>query len=127
MSKPVSGGGAFVLALAGILLFIVLPWLVAESLGVREVILPSLKSVFKTAYELVFSNELAKATLVSLARVNLGFVLAVATAVPLGIFLGRHKVLFRAAEPLIESFRFVVAFAWIPLAILCRFKCRKPV
>ena len=118
MSRPVSGKGSFVLAITGILLFIVLPWLVAENLGVREVILPSLKSVFKTAYELVASNELLKATLVSLARVILGFVLAVVTAVPLGIFLGRHKVLFIAAEPIIESFRFVVAFAWIPLAIL---------
>jgi NitT/TauT family transport system permease protein len=118
MSRPLSARDAFGLAVGGIALFIVLPWLVAEHMGVREVILPPLKSVFRAGAELVASNELAKATLVSLGRVNLGFVLAVLSAVPLGIVLGRHKRLFAAAEPVIESLRFVVAFAWIPLAIL---------
>lgn len=118
MSRPMSGKGSFGLAVGGIALFIVLPWLVAENMGVREVILPPLTSVFRAGVELLGNNELVKATLVSLGRVNLGFVLAVLSAVPLGIFLGRHKLLFIAAEPVIESLRFVVAFAWIPLAIL---------
>jgi ABC-type nitrate/sulfonate/bicarbonate transport system permease component len=117
-AKPLSGRSAFALGLAGVLLLIVLPWLVAESTGVREVILPKLRSVFKTGHELLASNELVKATLVSLVRVNLGFALAVVSAVPLGIVLARYRRLFTAAEPVIESFRFVVAFAWIPLAIL---------
>jgi ABC-type nitrate/sulfonate/bicarbonate transport system permease component len=58
------------------------------------------------------------AALVSLARVNVGFALAVVSAVPIGIVLGRRQAMFIAAEPIIESFRFVVPFAWIPLAIL---------
>lgn len=108
----------FVIALAGILIFIMLPWFAAVHSGVREVILPSLPIMGQTAWELVINNVLLPAALVSLGRVNLGFVLAVISAVPIGIVLARNPRLFIAAEPIIESFRFVVPFAWIPLAIL---------
>lgn len=107
-----------VFGLAGIFLCIVLPWVVAVQSGVRQIILPPIPSMFETAADLISGNVLIPAILVSLGRVNLGFVLAVVTAVPLGIVLGRHRKLFIAAEPIIESFRFVIPFAWIPLAIL---------
>lgn len=118
MSRHLRNWQPLVLGLAGIFLCIVLPWMVAVQSGVRQVILPPIPSMFETAAELVSGNVLIPAILVSLGRVNLGFVLAVATAVPLGIVLGRHRKLFIAAEPIIESFRFVIPFAWIPLAIL---------
>ena len=107
-----------VMGLAGIFLFIVIPWTVAVRMGVRPVILPPIPAIFEAARELISTNALVSAILVSLARVNLGFVLAILTAVPLGIVLGRHQRMFIAAEPMIESFRFVIPFAWIPLAIL---------
>ncbi|MEO7938867.1 MAG: ABC transporter permease [Burkholderiaceae bacterium] len=86
--------------------------------GVREVILPSLPVMARTAWDLITSDVLLPSVLVSLGRVNLGFLLALVSAIPIGIVLGRNPRLFTAAEPLIESFRFVVPFAWIPLAIL---------
>ncbi len=108
----------FLFGVVGVILVLVVPWLIAVRMGVRQVILPAPLAVAQTAVELVSSHVLLPAILVSLARVNVGFVLAVATAVPLGILLGRRQALFTAAEPIIESFRFVVPFAWIPLAIL---------
>jgi ABC-type nitrate/sulfonate/bicarbonate transport system permease component len=106
------------LGMTGVLLFIGLPWVTAVQSGVREVILPSLPVMARTAWDLITSNVLLPAVLVSLGRVNLGFLLALVSAIPIGIVLGRSPRLFTAAEPLIESFRFVVPFAWIPLAIL---------
>ena len=106
------------LGMAGVLMFVVLPWIVAVQSGVREVILPSLLVVGQTAWDLITTNVLLPAMLVSLGRLNLGFLLAMLSAIPIGIVLGRSPRLFIAADPVIESFRFVVPFAWIPLAIL---------
>jgi ABC-type nitrate/sulfonate/bicarbonate transport system permease component len=106
------------LAALGVGLVLLVPWYLAVKLGVRPVILPSIESVADRFARLLETNVLARNTLVSLLRVNLGFLLAVATAVPLGLVLGRSPRLFHASEPLIESFRFVVPFAWIPIAVL---------
>jgi ABC-type nitrate/sulfonate/bicarbonate transport system permease component len=106
------------LAAAGIVLVLLVPWYLAVKLGVRPVILPPIESVATRFARLLETNVLARNTLASLLRVNFGFIAAVATAVPLGLVLGRSPRLFRATEPLIESFRFVVPFAWIPIAIL---------
>jgi ABC-type nitrate/sulfonate/bicarbonate transport system permease component len=94
------------------------PWSLAVHLGARPVILPSIPTIVTTAIDLIRRHTLLWATLVSLGRANAGFALAVATAVPLGIVLGRYRLLLLAAAPVIESFRFVIPFAWIPLAIL---------
>jgi NitT/TauT family transport system permease protein len=102
----------------GIAFVLLLPWYLAVAFGVRPIILPSIGSVVTRFAALLDSNVLIPNTLVSLTRVNLGFLIAVVTALPLGLLLGRSARLFRACEPLIESFRFVVPFAWIPLAIL---------
>jgi len=64
------------------------------------------------------ADVLGPALLVSLGRVSLGFLLAALSAVPLGVVLGRSKRLWLIFEPLVESFRFIIPFAWIPLAIL---------
>src|SRR5688572_13367795 len=110
--RPAALGG---LGVVGLLL---VPWETAVQLGVKPVILPPISSVARAALDLLSSSVLGPAVLVSLARVNAGFLLAAVTAVPLGILLGRSRRLYLAAEPLVESFRFIIPFAWIPLAIL---------
>jgi len=102
----------------GVMAFLLGPWWVAVWLGVKPVILPPIGKVIQSGIDLVKTNVLGPSVLVSLVRVNSGFALAALTAVPLGIVLGRSKRLFLAFEPLIESLRFVIPFAWIPLAIL---------
>jgi ABC-type nitrate/sulfonate/bicarbonate transport system permease component len=110
-------GGAL-LGVLGVALVLLLPWQLAVAFGARPVILPAISAVAERFVALTQAHVLGPATLVSLARVNAGFALAAATAVPLGLLLGRDDRLLAATETLIESFRFVVPFAWIPIAIL---------
>ncbi len=106
------------LGLTGIVALLLAPWTIAVALGVRPIILPPIPTILRTAGSLVADGSLVEAALVSLARVNVGFALALVSAVPIGILLGRYRILFVAAEPAVESFRFVIPFAWIPLATL---------
>jgi NitT/TauT family transport system permease protein len=54
----------------------------------------------------------------SLMRVAVGYVAAVALAVPLGVAMGWHPGMYRALNPLIQMLRPISPIAWIPLAIL---------
>lgn len=106
------------LGAVGVLAVLLVPWQAAVLLGVKPVILPPLSKVLSSAWELARGDVLGPALAVSLARVNGGFVLAALSAVPAGIVLGRSPRLLALTESLVESFRFVIPFAWIPLAIL---------
>jgi ABC-type nitrate/sulfonate/bicarbonate transport system permease component len=106
------------LGAVGVIGGLIVPWSLAVALGVKPVILPPIAKVIRSGVALVESHVLGPALVVSLGRVSLGFLLAALTAVPLGVVLGRSKRLWLVFEPLVESFRFVIPFAWIPLAIL---------
>ena len=54
----------------------------------------------------------------SLFRVTWGYLLAAATAIPLGLFLGYHRRAELAANPAIQILRPISPLAWIPIAIL---------
>jgi NitT/TauT family transport system permease protein len=54
----------------------------------------------------------------SLTRVTLGFVSAAATAIPLGIAIGRYRLVDSIFGPVVEAMRPIPPIAWIPLAIL---------
>src|SRR5499427_4779215 len=102
----------------GVIGGLLIPWYLAVALGVKPVILPPMSKVIHSGISLVQSDVLIPAVLVSLRRVGLGFLLAALTAVPLGVLLGRSRRLWLLFEPLVESFRFIIPFAWIPLAVL---------
>ena len=54
----------------------------------------------------------------SLTRVSLGFVAAALTAVPLGIAIGRYRLVDSIFGPIVEATRPIPPIAWIPLSIL---------
>ncbi len=54
----------------------------------------------------------------SLYRVLLGFLVASATGIPLGIAIGRYKLLDATIGPVVEAMRPIPPIAWIPLSIL---------
>jgi ABC-type nitrate/sulfonate/bicarbonate transport system permease component len=54
----------------------------------------------------------------SLYRIAVGFLLAAAIGIPLGIGMGRSRVLFHAIDPLVEFFRPVPPLAYIPLLVV---------
>ncbi len=63
-------------------------------------------------------RTLMEHTGMSMFRVTLGFTAAVATAVPLGIAIGRYRVVDAILGPVVEAMRPIPPIAWIPLSIL---------
>lgn len=53
----------------------------------------------------------------SLARVGLGFLLAVLVALPLGFVIGQSPLLFQAFNPFIQILKPISPLAWMPLAL----------
>ena len=79
---------------------------------------PRPSRVLAAATRLLASGELLEGLTQSLGRVFLGFAVAAAVAVPLGLAMGAVRAVERNLDPLIESFRAVAAIAILPLAIL---------
>ena len=53
----------------------------------------------------------------SLARVGLGFLLAVLLAVPLGFVIGMSPLIYRALDPFIQILKPISPLAWMPIAL----------
>lgn len=53
----------------------------------------------------------------SLARVALGFVLAMAVAIPLGFLIGMSPLMRKAFDPFIQVLKPISPLAWMPLAL----------
>ena len=65
-----------------------------------------------------FSAQLAKHTWASTVRVLSGFGLAAAVAIPLGVLMGRSKLLSALLDPTINLVRPIPVTAWVPLALI---------
>lgn len=69
-------------------------------------------------YDDSFSGTLWEHLAASTLRVLQGFALAVAVAVPLGVLMGRSRLLFRMLEPTVNLVRPIPVTAWAPLTLL---------
>jgi NitT/TauT family transport system permease protein len=63
-------------------------------------------------------TTLVQHTAISMFRVTLGFGVAAATAIPLGIIIGRYRALNVVLSPVIDAMRPIPPIAWIPISIL---------
>ncbi|MHA1741244.1 MAG: ABC transporter permease [Candidatus Thorarchaeota archaeon] len=63
-------------------------------------------------------RTLMEHTGMSMFRVTLGFTAAIATAIPLGIAIGRYRAVDAVLGPVVEAMRPIPPIAWIPLSIL---------
>lgn len=86
--------------------------------GWSEQVFPDPMKVARSLIELTLNGTLLKNSIASLYRVTAGFYLAVLLGVPLGIILGRVKLLRDIFTPLINFLRPISPLAWIPLAML---------
>lgn len=99
--------------------FIVVVWQLVVTLTKPHVsLLPPPYLVAVGFYELVTSGQLFVHAGVSLARVISAWLLSMLIAVPLGLAMGRSRLIERLVDPVIELFRPISPLAWIPLAIL---------
>lgn len=80
--------------------------------------LPAPMEVANGFVEEVRDGRLSTDLVTSLYRVGIGFALAVALGVPIGLALGHNAALRQAFTPAINFFRNLSPLAWIPFAIL---------
>lgn len=79
---------------------------------------PAPTDVWAALCEFSESGALWRHAAVSLVRLVVAYVVAVATAIPLGLLFGRVVAVHRAVDPLIQLLRPISPIAWFPLAIL---------
>ncbi len=108
----------------GLLLPVVLAWQLLSSLGLLPYYkVPSPFEILMAAQALLLEGLppgylLHRHALESLLRVFLGFFIAAALGIPLGILMGWSKKLRGLLRPFVEVLRPIPPLAWIPIAII---------
>jgi len=85
---------------------------------VRFLNIPAPEEVLARAILVLHSAEFGGHVLMSCRRILFGFVLAAGVAVPLGLLMGRFKILREIVFPVSEVMRPIPAIAWVPMAIM---------
>jgi sulfonate transport system permease protein len=82
------------------------------------VVLPSPWSVAATLVDLVTTSAFWRDVGVSLYEFGAGYLAGVVAGVTVGALMGESRIVRMTLTPVVESLRFIVPFAWIPLTIL---------
>jgi NitT/TauT family transport system permease protein len=91
-------------------------WVAVSATGaVPEQFLPSPAAVWEAGVEMARSGTLATDTWASVRRILIGFGLAIAVSVPLGIVMGTFAAGQALFEPVVGLLRYLPASAFIPL------------
>lgn len=106
------------LTITSIALPLVLWWAVTTFGNVDPKFLPSPGRVLEAFGRLWSTRELLKDTVASLWRVGVGFFLAAALSIPVGLLMGSFASIRALLEPLFGLMRYMPAPAFIPLLIL---------
>ncbi|MCV9934792.1 ABC transporter permease [Boseaceae bacterium BT-24-1] len=107
-----------VVSLASFVVIIVIWWVVATFGSIPAFILPSPVAVVSATLERAVDGLLWSDSLASASRVLIGFLIAAATALPLGILMGASPLARAAAEPLIGFIRYMPVSAFLPLTLI---------
>ena len=110
----------WMMALAAVSLLVPLAvWtLLVVTSAVDPIFLPSPVQVLKAAIEMVSSGSLQQDAWASVRRVGVGFGLAFAVSVPLGLAIGSFRGVAGLFEPAIGLVRYMPASAFIPLLLI---------
>lgn len=111
-----------VLLTPGFLVVIVSLLLLGEALPrlgvVPETLVPTPTLVAKAFLEMLLKQRLLEHLGASLLRFSLGFLLAVATAFPLGVLMGWNHFVRRHALPLFQILAPIPPPAWVPTTVI---------
>ena len=125
VTAPPAGRGHWLKSSSGLALniFAVLAFLFAWNLAttsgwIPPIFLPSPAAVVKEAGKLVNSGDLWISIAASSRRVFLGFAIAAAVAVPLGILMGVWAPAKALMDPFVSLLRPLPSITWIPLTML---------
>jgi NitT/TauT family transport system permease protein len=108
------------LLVAGSVLIPLAAWVALSTSGVVRPAeyLPPPWTVLSTGVEMARSGQLATDVWATVQRVLLGYGLAVAVSMPLGIAMGSLRAVQAATEPMIALLRYLPAAAFIPLLVI---------
>jgi NitT/TauT family transport system permease protein len=79
---------------------------------------PTPYDVFKQAVEVGSSTKFLVNVVYSVRRILLGFAIAIAIGVPLGLMIGKYRRVRDLFMPVIEILRPIPAIAWVPMSIM---------
>ena len=85
---------------------------------VRFTNVPSPLAVYDSFAKAIHDPKFLMHVLLSCRRIIFGFSLAALVAVPLGLVMGRFKVIHEVIFPISEVLRPIPAIAWVPMAIM---------
>lgn len=95
---------------------LLLVWTLA-SFWLGPVLLPSPLAVARQTARLIENGELIRHALTSLRRMTIGFGIALALAIPLGLLMGRSRLFADALLIPVELLRPIAGIAWIPVGL----------
>jgi NitT/TauT family transport system permease protein len=87
-------------------------------LFVRFTNVPSPAAVYESLTRAMHDSKFMMHVMLSCRRILLGFSLAAIVAVPLGLVMGRFKLVHEVVFPVTEILRPIPAIAWVPMAIM---------
>jgi NitT/TauT family transport system permease protein len=118
LQAPISRGLSTGLGVAG-LVSVLLLWSLLTYTGlVDPFFLPSPSEVASAFYDLIVNQGFLGDIGASSGRILVGFGIAAALAIPVGVAVGAFKVVQAVLEPLIGAVRYMPASAFIPLLII---------
>jgi NitT/TauT family transport system permease protein len=88
------------------------------SFHVRFVNVPSPSQVFESFTRAIYDVKFMQHVLLSCRRIFFGFMLAAVVAVPLGLVMGRFRLVRDVVFPVSEVLRPIPAIAWVPMSIM---------
>lgn len=101
------------------LLFLVVLWqAIVTVFDVNPRVFPDVPTVLRAGWGTVVDGSLLAHVAASMWRVSVGTVIALVTAVPLGIAMGVSKGVSDFLTPLFRFFSVLAGIAWIPIATL---------
>lgn len=106
------------LPLAGLLLLLAAWEATVVIYELPMVVLPSPWLVAKTLAELIATVSFWRSVGVSLYEFAAGYAGGVVLGVAVGALMGESRLVRQTLSPVVESLRFIVPFAWIPLTVL---------
>lgn len=81
-------------------------------------LLPGPIAVVQSLFDLIAGGLLLKAVAVSMQRIALGFTISLAIGVPLGLLMGRVRLINDTLGSLVIGLQALPSVCWLPLAIL---------
>jgi len=111
-------GSRPVLAATGLLLVLTVWEAIVIAYELPPVVLPPPWSVLTTLLQLLVTKAFWRDVGVSLYEFTAGYACGLVLGIAVGMLMGESRRFRLTVEPVVESLRFIVPFAWIPLTIL---------